>query len=89
LSTQLKDEQAEIERLRARVKVLEAELIEVQAWANEVVGAAQAKTYWLDRWRVDLNELMRHQNARRLRALARGVRFVVRLMRRVKRRVSS
>ena len=52
------DEQlaAEVERLRARVAELEAELIETHAWANRVVGAAQAQTYWLDRWQLDLND---------------------------------
>ncbi len=86
MSTHVGDEQAEIDRLRARVAALEAELIEVQAWANEVVGQAQERTYWLDRWHVDLNELMRHRSADRLRAAARAVRSVIRLFRRLKRR---
>jgi hypothetical protein len=89
VSTELRDEKAEIERLQRRVAELEAELIEVQAWANRVVGEAQEKTYWLDRWHVDLNGLMRHQSAYRIRAAARGVRSVVRALRRFKHRFLS
>jgi hypothetical protein len=79
----------ELERLRARVAELEAELLDVQAWANEAVGAAQAQTYWLDRWQLDLNALMRRRSAERLRAALRVVRAVYRRGLGLKRRLKQ
>jgi hypothetical protein len=87
VSTQVHDEHAEIERLRARVAELEAELTRLEAWANHAVARAQRQVYWLDRWHVDLNELMRHPSADRMRAAARSVRSVIRAARRFKRRL--
>jgi hypothetical protein len=79
------DERAELEALRARVAALEAELGEQARRTNAVVAAAQARTYWLDRWRVDLNGVMARPAAGRARALARGVRRPARALRRAKR----
>jgi hypothetical protein len=86
VSTGVTDEQTEIARLRTRVAELEGELIDVQAWAARVVAAAQERTYWLDRWHLDLNEVMRRRSAERLRTAARGARSVVRAGRALKRR---
>ena len=80
---------AELERLRARVAALESELIEVQARANAAVAAAQERAYWLERWHVDLNALMRKPGAREFRALLRAVRTVARQARKLKRRLST
>jgi hypothetical protein len=77
----------ELERLRARVAALENELVEVQAKANAAVAAAQERAYWLERWHVDLNELMRKPGAAQFRALLRSVRWVGRTGRRVRRRL--
>jgi hypothetical protein len=74
----------EIEHLRARVAALEEELIEVKAWANREAAEAQARTYWLDRWHLDLNAVMERRSAERARALARAMRSVIRLLRRLK-----
>jgi hypothetical protein len=82
-------EAAELERLRARVAALEAELIEVQARANAAVAAAQERAYWLERWHIDLNALMRKPGAKEFRALLRAVRTVGRQLRRIKRRFLS
>jgi len=71
----------EIERLRARVVMLETQLAEVEAWANKAVAEAQAKTYWLDRWHLDLNELMRRRSADRIRACTHGLRALYRNLR--------
>jgi hypothetical protein len=68
------DAQAELARLRARVGELEAQLADVEGWANQAVAQAQAKTYWLDRWHVDLNAVMRRPGASRIRAVGRAVR---------------
>ena len=72
-------EQAEIEALRARVERLEAENAELAARANAAVAAAQDRVYWLDRWGIDLNALMRRRGAERVpRRAARASRCVVR-----------
>jgi hypothetical protein len=77
------EQAAEIERLRARVAELEEELVEVQAWANRTVGLAQERVYWLDRWHIDLNALMKRRGASELRATVRAVRWVYRRLRRL------
>jgi hypothetical protein len=71
---------AELERLRARVAALEAELAEQAARTERIVAAAQQRTYWLDRWHLDLDALMRRRAVgapldltfRALRKLRRG-----------------
>ena len=83
------DDQTEIERLRARIEALESELIEVQARANAAVAAAQEQAYWLERWHVDLNALMRKPGAAQFRAGLRAARTVGRFFRRIKRRLGS
>jgi len=79
------DQHAEIERLRARVAALEAELVEQAARTERIVAAAQERAYWLDRWHLDLNALMRKPGAAQLRALVRAARWVVRGLKKVKR----
>jgi hypothetical protein len=81
------DEQLEIERLRARVAALEVELVEVAARANAAVAAAQERAYWLERWHLDLNAVMRRPAAKRVRSLMRRTRRTLRLARKVKRRL--
>lgn len=80
--------QAEIEnqRLRARLAELEQELVETQARANAAVAGWQERSYWLDRWHLDLNALMRRRGAAEFRAIVRAVRSVVWTAKRVKRR---
>jgi hypothetical protein len=79
--------QAENERLRARVATLEAELVETQARTNAIVAQTQERVYWLDRWHLDLNALMRRPGAAELRGALRGMRAVSRAIRRAKRRL--
>ncbi len=83
------DDQPEIERLRARIVALEAELVEVQSRANAAVAAAQDKAYWLERWHVDLNKLMTKPGAAQFRWLLRAVRTCMRVLRRLKRKQFS
>ncbi len=52
---------AELVRLRARVAELEAELVEQAARTERIVATAQQRTYWLDRWHLDLDALMRRR----------------------------
>jgi hypothetical protein len=68
----------EISRLRELVASLEAQLLETEVWANRAVAEAQDRTYWLDRWNVDLNRLMRRRGADRAQRLARSVRTAYR-----------
>jgi hypothetical protein len=82
-------ETTEIESLRARIVALEAELVEVSARSHAAVAAAQDQTYWLDRWHVDLNELMRRPGAKEFRFGLRAIRSVARRARRLKRRMRS
>jgi hypothetical protein len=84
-ATEETDQQTEIERLRARVAALEAELVEQAARTERIVAEAQERTYWLDRWHLDLNALMRKPGASEFRALVRGARFFVRGLKKLKR----
>jgi hypothetical protein len=58
----------------------ERERIEEIARANAAVAAAQDRSYWLDRWHVDLNAVMRRRGASELRAAVRALRAVYRLL---------
>ena len=80
-------EQSEVQQLRARVTSLEAELVETQARTNAIVAQTQERVYWLDRWHLDLNALMRRPGAAELRGALRGVRAVTRKLRQAKRRL--
>jgi len=80
---------AEIQRLRSRISELEARLVEVEDWANRAVGAAQERLYWLDRWRLDLNQLMERPGASELRAAVRAVRAVYRALVKLRRSLRS
>lgn len=76
---------AENERLRARIEALEAELADVQARANAAVAEWQERAYWLDRWHLDLNAVMRRPGAAEARAALRGIRAVSRFFKRLRR----
>ena len=77
--------QAEVQRLNS----LEAELVETQARANAAVAEWQERAYWLDRWHVDLNALMRRPGATQLRGALRAIRAVAWRLKRIKRRLKS
>jgi hypothetical protein len=69
------ERRGEVEELRERVAALEHQLADRAARTNEALAAAQARTYWLDRWHLDLNALMRRPamvRLWRLMPLARG-----------------
>ena len=84
--TETDSQQAEIEQLRARVAALEAELVEQAARTERIVAEAQERTYWLDRWHLDLNALMRKPGAAEARLLFRAFRAVVRRLKTLRRR---
>jgi predicted trehalose synthase len=81
------NERAEIDRLRARVAELEAELAEVHVRTNGIVAEAQTKLYWFERWHVDVNALMEKPGAEQARELLRRIRAVLRHVRKAKRRL--
>ena len=72
--------------LRARVAALEAQLAEQTRATTAIVAEAQEKLYWLERWHVDLDAVMRTRGARRTLELVRGARLRVWQLRRLKRR---
>jgi hypothetical protein len=82
-------EQAELEALRARVAELERERFDQAAQANAAIAAAQDRLYWLDRWGLDLNALMRRRGAAEFRAAVRGARAVIRPLQKIKRRLAG
>lgn len=82
-------DQAEIEALRARVAQLERENAELAARANASIAAAQDRVYWLDRWGVDLNALMRRRGAAEFRTALHLLRSTVRWAKRATRRGES
>jgi hypothetical protein len=82
-------QQQEIERLRARVAQLEQELVDQAGRSNRVVAEAQERLYWLDRWHVDLNELMQKPGAAEFRGLVRIVRAVLRRIKTLKRKLTG
>ena len=81
------EERAELESLRARVAALESERAEQLARLHASLAEAQEKLYWLDRWRIDLNALMRKPGAAQFRAAVRVVRGVVRRAKAAKRKL--
>jgi hypothetical protein len=70
------------------VAQLEQELVEQADRANRVVAEAQERLYWLDRWHVDLNELMKKPGAAEFRWLLRAVRGVLRRLKTLKRKLT-
>jgi hypothetical protein len=66
-------------RLRERVAALERELTEQAARTNAAIARAQDRSYWLDRWHLDLNEVMSRPWASRVRVGLRVMRAGYRL----------
>lgn len=59
---------------RGDLEAIERRHAEQLARAHAALAAAQDRSYWLDRWGIDLNALMRRPGARRLRAVLRWLR---------------
>jgi hypothetical protein len=56
------------------LEAIEREHVEQLARAHAALAAAQDRSYWLDRWGIDLNALMRRPGARWVRWLLRCLR---------------
>jgi MarR-like DNA-binding transcriptional regulator SgrR of sgrS sRNA len=80
-------DRTETDRLRARVAELERQLAEQAARANAAIAAAQERAYWLDRWQIDLNQLMATRGGAAFRAGMRAMRVPIRRLRMLKRRL--
>lgn len=78
----------ELETLRARVEELERQLAEQARRANAAVAAAQERSYWLDRWHIDLNAWMEGPAGVRFRRGLRVLRRIVGAARAVKQRLA-
>jgi hypothetical protein len=81
------ERQSEVDALRARVAELERRLTEQAERANAAVAAAEDRAYWLDRWHLDLNTLMRKRGAAEFRALLRFARTGVRWLKLIRRKL--
>jgi Viral A-type inclusion protein repeat len=81
------ERQGEVDQLRARVAELERQLAEQAERTNRAVAAAQDRAYWLDRWHLDLNALMRRRGADEFRAFLRLVRAVAYRIRKIRRKL--
>jgi hypothetical protein len=83
------DLEQENQRLRERIAGLEAELVDTQAKANAAVAEWQERAYWLDRWHLDLNALMRRPGATQARNALKAIRSVYRVIVKAKRRLTN
>jgi hypothetical protein len=79
--------EAEIAALRARVAELEDQLARKDAETAQLVATAQEKLYWLERWHIDLDRVMRKPGAIPLLDALRSVRAWSWKVRKLKRRV--
>jgi hypothetical protein len=75
-------ENPEVAELRRRLAEAERELTARSAEANAAIAAAQDRSYWLDRWHLDLNALMRTAPGRGLDGLLRALLAVYKRLRR-------
>lgn len=66
----------ELETLRTRLETLEQERHEQLAHAHDALAAAQDRSYWLDRWGLDLNALMRRRGAPEALTALRALRLI-------------
>jgi cell division septum initiation protein DivIVA len=81
------DQRSDVEELRARVAELERELAERTERANAAVAAAEDRLYWVERWKIDLDELMQRRAGRWAFRLTENARRARRLAGRIRRRL--
>ena len=65
---------SEVELLRARVAELEQQLAAQARATNRIAAEAEEKLYWLERWHIDLDRIMRKPGAIPTLNAVRGVR---------------
>jgi hypothetical protein len=81
------EEQTEVAALRARVAELEAQLERHAQQTAALVAESQEKLYWLERWHIDLDRIMRKRGAVQALDALRSVRQVVWRVVKLKRRL--
>jgi hypothetical protein len=81
-------EQTELEQLRARVAELERELAVRTERANAAVAAAEERLYWVERWKLDLDELMQRRTGRWALRITEQARRARRVAGRIRRRLA-
>ena len=79
--------EAEVEHLRYLVKDLQRQLEEKERRTAAAIAAAEERAYWLDRWHVDLNALMRRPAGHAFRGAMRAARGPIRALRLLARRL--
>jgi hypothetical protein len=79
----------QVEALLARVAELEALLAEQARATNAVVARSEEKLYWLERWHVDLDVVMRKPGATQLLGLVKAARGGLRRVKTAKRRLTG
>jgi hypothetical protein len=79
--------EAELAALRARVAELGDQLAQQAQATAGIVAEAQEKLYWLERWHVDLDRVMRKPGAVQALDALRNARRVVWKVRLLKRRL--
>ncbi len=89
MATEETTDSSAIAALHARIDELEREQHERTARANDALAAAQDRAYWLDRWNLDLNALMRRRGASELRAGMRAARALYRAFYRARYRLAD
>lgn len=77
----------ELAALRARVAELEDELAQQAQTTAAALAQAQEKLYWLERWHIDLDRVMRKPGAVQALDALRGARRIAWALRRFKRRL--
>jgi hypothetical protein len=86
-STDPRDE--EIAALRARVAQLEGELAAQSRATATTVAEAQEKLYWLERWHVDLDAVMRKPGAVPALETLKKARGVARAAKKARRKITG
>jgi len=79
--------EAEIETLRRRVAELEHELADQARRSARIVAESQEKLYWLERFGVDLDRVMRKPGAGLALEAVRRARAIVWALKRFRRRL--
>jgi septal ring factor EnvC (AmiA/AmiB activator) len=72
--------QNELAATRRALAEAEQRLLELRDWRSTEIGRLERQVYWLERWNIDLDELMRRRPAR---LAFRTLRPMVRLRRRL------
>jgi SAM-dependent methyltransferase len=89
MATESRTANEELEGLRQRLEERERAHAESIKRANAALAAAQDKSYWLERWHVDLNAIMRRRGASEARAAVRALRAVYRSLYRLRYRAGD